>query len=343
VSPARVLAVYNADGNLATGDAQDSLAVSSVEGAVAGVAEALRSKGHEVRILAAPNDPREVLEFVAGFDCDVVFNLVESLAGDARAEAHFAACLELRGIPYTGNRPFTLALCLQKPMARAVLAAHGVEIARGAVLQRGDEPLEGLAYPLIVKPSREDASHGIALESVVRDPRALRERARFVIERYAQPALVEEFIAGREFNVGLIEGPKAGDPPRVLSLSEIDFTGYPAGEPQMVTYGAKWIEGSPEWNGTRSVDPTLDPALDRRIREASLGAWRALGLAGYARVDLRAEVGGAGRLAVIDVNSNPDLSPEAGFALTVVRNGLPYAEFIDSILGFALRRAPART
>ncbi len=338
----RVLVLFNNDCALAAGGAEDSLAVAGVEGAVRGVVEALRSKGHSVQALEVPNDARDVLEFVAGLECDVIFNQVESLAGDARREAHFAAALELRGIPYTGSNPRALALCLDKPMARALLAAHGIEIARGAVLREPNEPLPLLSYPLIVKPSREDASHGIALESVARDEQSVRARARFVIERYAQPALVEEFIAGREFNVGLIEGLEINDPPRVLCLSEIDFTGYPSGAPQIVTYGAKWIEDSAEWKGTHSVAAVVDAALERRVREAALGAWRALGLSGYARVDLRAEVGGAGRLAVIDVNSNPDLSPDAGFALTAQRSGIPYAEFIDSILEFALRRAAAR-
>ncbi|HUR28514.1 MAG TPA: hypothetical protein VM509_10030, partial [Planctomycetota bacterium] len=183
--PLDVLVLFNDDGALAAGGAEDALAVAGVEGAVQGIVAALRSRGHAVQALAVPDEPRAVLEFVARLECDVVFNQVESLGGDARREAHFAATLELRGLPYTGSRPRTLALCLDKPLARAVLAANGVPIARGAVLETGDEPLPPLAYPLIVKPSREDASHGIALESVARDEDGARARARFVTLRYA--------------------------------------------------------------------------------------------------------------------------------------------------------------
>ena len=337
-----VAVIFNADGALARGGAEDSLAVAGVEGAVRGIVEALAACGWRARAIPAPARVRDVPAFVAELDCDAVFNLVESLCGDARNEAHFAAALELRGLPYTGSGPLALSLCLEKPLARAVLAAAGVPIARGALLSDGDGSLDGLEYPLLVKPSREDASHGIALESVARDEAAARARARLVIERYAQPALVEEYIAGREFNAGLIEGERAGDPPRVLNLSEIDFTGFPAGAPRIVTYGAKWIEGSPEWNGTRSVAADVDGVLAERIRSAALGAWRALGLSGYARVDLRVEDAHPRRLAVIDVNSNPDLSPDAGFALCAQRSGLSYAQFIESILEFALRRTPAR-
>ena len=342
MSRGEIAVVYNDDGALAAGGAEDALAVAGVEGAVRGVVDALNSRGWRARAIAAPASLREVLAFVDALDCDGVFNLVESLEGDARNEAFFAAALELRGIPYTGSGPRTLALCLDKALARAVLAAANVPIARGALLASGGESLAHLTYPLLIKPSREDASHGIAIESVARDEAAARARARHVIERYAQPALVEEYIAGREFNVGLLEGEGPNAAPRILDLAEIDFTNFPAGSPRIVTYGAKWVADSAEWNGTRSVSADVDTDLGAALRAASAGAWRALGLRGYARVDIRVEDLAPRRMAVIDVNSNPDLSPDAGFALTAGRSGIPYVEFIDSILNLALVRNDAR-
>ena len=110
-----------------------------------------------------------------------------------------------------------------------------------------------------------------------------------------------------------------------------------------MTYGAKWIEDSPEWKGTRSIAAVVDQELAARIRAAAVGAWRALGLCGYARVDLRATDEPAARLAVIDVNANPDLSRDAGFALTAERSGISYDELIESILESALRAAAAGT
>lgn len=338
----KVCVVYNRDGALAAGSAQDALAVAGVEAAVSGIVAALRPCCRSVEALAVPNELRAVLPFVAALDAEVVFNQVESLAGDARREAHFAAALELSGLPYTGSGPRTLAICLDKPLARAVLAARGVPIAPGALLRSAQDPLPELRYPLLLKPSREDASHGITLDSLARDEAGLRERARRVIEGYRQPALAEEYLAGREFNVALLEGPTPEAPPRILELSEIEFSGFPEGAPQIVTYAGKWIEGSPEWNGTRSIAAKVDPRLGARVREAATAAWHALGLSGYARVDLRAQAGPEGRLAVIDVNPNPDLSPDAGFALTAQRSGISHVELLTHILECALRRAPAR-
>lgn len=332
--------LFNADADLAGGGEQDRLAVAGVEMAVRGIVDALATRGIRATALAVPDDPREAAAFLTALAPRAVFNQVESLGGDPRREAHFAALLELAGVPYTGSGPRALALCLDKPMARAVLSAAGVPIAAGLACTRADDAASALRFPLIVKPSREDASQGIATGSVVSDARELRDRIDEVVARYRQPALVEEYLDGREFNVALIEAAQPTADPRVLRVAEIDFTGFPPNSPRIVTYAAKWIEDSPEWRGTRSVDAAVDPPLERRIIAAAVGAWRALGLSGYARVDLRSSAAGA--LAVIDVNSNPDLSPDAGFALTAARSGLPYDELIATILDRARGHAAAR-
>ena len=133
--------------------------------------------------------------------------------------------LDWIGMPYTGSPPQALAHALDKPVARALLAAHGVPVAAGVVLARGDESLAGLTPPWIVKPSREDASHGIHLESVVSDEAAARRLARALIARYRQPALVEEFAPGRELSVSLL-GP--AQEPTPLPIFEIDYSDFPA-------------------------------------------------------------------------------------------------------------------
>lgn len=332
--------LFNADADLASGGERDRLAVAGVESAVRGIVEALSRRGIPAVALAVPVDPREAAAFLTELAPSAVFNQVESLGGDARREAHFAALLELSGVPYTGSGPRALALCLDKPMARAILSAAGVPIAAGLACSRADDAATSLRFPLIVKPSREDASQGIAAGSVVADARELRDRVDELVARYRQPALVEEYLDGREFNVALIEAAQPAADPRVLRVAEIDFTGFPPDSPRIVTYAAKWVEDSPEWRGTRSVDAQLDPTLERRVTAAAVGAWRALGLSGYARVDLRSSAAGA--LAVIDVNSNPDLSPDAGFALTAARSGLPYDELIATILDRARGHAATR-
>jgi D-alanine-D-alanine ligase len=332
--PLQLAVLFNDDRALARGEAADSLAVASVEGAAGDVVRSLRESGWEARAYAVPQEPRALLDFLGALECDLVFNLVESLGGDARREASFAAVLDLLGLPYTGSRPRAMTLCLEKPLARVVLQAAGIAVPRGVVLERGDEPLGSIRFPLILKPSREDASHGIALESVVEDERAARERARYVIERYAQPALAEEYVAGREFNLTVL-GSVADA--RALPPAEIDFTGFPEHLPRIVTYGGKWIDTSVEWQHTHSIAPrSLAPSLAAQLERAALGAYRALDLQDYGRVDLR--VNERGEPFVIDVNPNPDLSKDAGLALTAGRCGISHAELLHTIVQGRLAR-----
>jgi D-alanine-D-alanine ligase len=289
-----------------------------------------------------PPDAGAILRLTATLECDVVVNLVEAIGGDARQEPVFAWLCELRGLPYTGSPPRAMTLCLEKPVTQALLAARGIPVPGHVVMARGDEPLAGLRLPAIVKPSREDASHGIASESVVHDEAALRARARWVIAQYAQPALVEEFVEGREINVGLIDGP---DGLEVLPLVEIDYAGFPPGMPHIVSYAGKWISTSRDWAVTNVIAARDVSAGQRaRIEAIARGAFDVLGLAGYGRVDLRLDR--AGDPFVVDVNANPDLSPDAGFALCAARAGHTYGGIVQRIVESALRRhgrsGPAR-
>lgn len=330
----RVLVVYNDDAALASGDGQDAIAVQGVVSCASAVATSLREGGHAAELRALPPDAREVAAFVGALDADVVFNLVEAIGGDARREPAFAWACELRGLAYTGSPPRAMTLCLEKPVAQALLAASGVRVPRHVVLERGDEPLDGLRLPAIVKPSREDASHGIESESVVRDEAGLRARARHVIERYAQPAIVEEFVDGREINVALLDGPRGLE---VLPLSEIDYAGFPADMPRIVSYAGKWIETSRDWALTQVVAARdLDAEQRARIEAIARRAFGVLGLRGYGRVDVRLDA--RGEPYVIDVNPNPDISPDAGFALAAARAGITHADVVERIVASAASR-----
>jgi D-alanine-D-alanine ligase len=339
----RVGILSSPDRALAHGEKRDGVAVRASATEVDGVEAACRSNGWEPVAIRASSDPRRTLAAVRSAKPDVVFHLAESVDGDARQESLLAALLAGISIPYTGSDSATLWAALHKPLARTKLAAAGVRIPEGFPLERshGKLPRAFLRAPKarwIVKPSREDASHGISIESVVCGERAVRERARYVIETYAQPALVEEFVEGRELNVSILED--AGGP-CVLPLSEIDFSAFPAGAPKLVTFGAKWIEGSPEHRGTTSIAARkLARGQERSIREAALGAWRALGLRGYGRVDLRLASDGTPR--VLDVNPNPDVSPDAGLAKAAARAGIEHGSLIQRIIESALRRVRRR-
>lgn len=335
----RVGVLFNDDRNLEQGEAADAVAVAAVADCADAVVGACRDNGWEAVRVACPRDPRALAERLAAARVDVVFNLVEGLDGDPRLEAALAWVLELLRVPYTGAPPRAMQLALEKPVARAVLAAAGVGVPRGRLLDRGDEPLEGLTYPVIVKPAAEDASHGIALESVCATEAAARARAAYLRRTYDQAAVVEEFIDGRELNVSILGD---GDGCVVLPLAEVSFTAeYPADRPRIVSYVAKWgPETDPEFKGTRTgLARDLPDDVAERVRRTALAAYRAIGLRDYGRVDLRLHPT-LGPL-VIDVNPNPDISPCAGLNIAADLAGLTYPQLVRRVVTGALRRAPA--
>ena len=335
----RVGILASDDRALANGERRDRIAVAASRAEVEAVSSACRTCGWEPVAIRASVDPRRTMAAVGAAKPDVVFHLAESVEGDARIESLLAALLDGLSIPYTGSASSTLWTALHKPLAREKLRVAGVPVPPGFALERplGPLPREFRREPnarWIVKPSREDASHGIAIESVVSGERAVRARAKYVIETYAQPALVEQFVEGREFNVSLLEE-AAG--PRVLPLAEIDFTTFPKGAPRLVTFGAKWLVGSPEHKGTVSIPARkLGKGIERDIRTAAVGAWRALSMRGYGRVDLRLDSDGTPK--VLDVNPNPDISPDAGLAKAAERAGIDHGSLVQRIVEAALRR-----
>ncbi|MCC7013184.1 MAG: ATP-grasp domain-containing protein [Planctomycetes bacterium] len=333
----RVTVLYNDDSRLAHGSPEDAIAVQAVIECAKAVASSLVERGYDVELEGLRGTPRDALRVLEGLRTDVVFNLVEALGGDSRLEQAAAWSYELCGLRYTGSGPRAMALCMEKPLTKALLTARGLPVPRGATFERGDEPVGALRFPLVVKPSREDASHGISSDSLVRDEPALRRQARHVIETYAQAALVEEYIEAREINVALLHGPAGLE---LLPLSEIDYSGFGAGEARLVTYAGKWIESSRDWALTQVIPArALQPAQRERIEHVARATFEALGLCDYGRVDLRLDT--AGEPYVIDVNPNPDISPGAGFQLAAARAGISHADIVQRIVESALGRSRA--
>ncbi len=335
----RIAVLFNDDRSLVHGAAEDAIAVQAVADCARAVAAALSERGHTAHALGIAPNPREAVEQVAQLRTELAFNLVEGIGGDPRKDQAFAWLLELHGIAYTGAGPRALGLCLEKPVTKAVLASAGLPVPRGCVFERGDELSNShsadLRFPLIVKPAREDASHGISLESVVRDEASLRARVSYVVEHYAQPAVVEEYIEAREINVALLA---SGGGLEILPLSEIDYSGFEAHEPHIVTYAGKWIEGSRDWNLTQVIAAReLAPAQRAKIESVARRTFELLELRDWGRVDLRLDA--RGEPFVIDVNPNPDISPGAGFVLAAERAGLSYADVVVRIAESAARRA----
>ena len=311
---------------------------ADVENAARDIARALTEAGHDATLLAAPDDCAAAAQLVADLQTrapDLVFNLCESLAGDARHETLLPSLLELAGIAYSGSGPLALGTALRKDRTKAILHAHGVPTPLGFVSD-GKLPADAELppFPLIVKPCREDASTGIWLRSVVHDVPSLQERVHEIVARYRQPALVEPFIVGRELYVSLVgNGPSLA----ALPMHEVDFSAMPSGAPAIVTYDGKWDPDSQEYKGTRSIKAEqLDEATRARCHDVACAAFVALELRDYARVDLRLD--GDGVPWVIDVNPNCDLSDGAGVCRAASFGGLTYRDLIVRIVAVAMAR-----
>lgn len=259
---------------------------------------------------------------------DFVFNLCESIDGVARMEPLVISVLELFEIPFTGSSSATTAVCLRKHLVNTVLDRAGLPVPRWTLVQRGDEP-ESVGFPAICKPAAEDASIGIEQKSVVRSRRALIARVAAMHERWSE-VIVQRFVSGREVNVGII-----GD--QVLPVAEIRFDGMPDNLWKIVSYRSKWETGSDEDLGAAPRCPAdLPKKLTAELEEITRAAWKVVGGEGYGRADFR--IDDAGRPWLLEVNSNPDLSADAGLARMARVAGMDYAALINRICESALNR-----
>jgi len=290
--------------------------------------QAIESHGCDVVELEATEDLPARLQF-AGID--VAFNLAEGREGRAR-ESQVPALLEMLRIPYTGSDPTSIALCLDKSLAKQVVAQVGIRTPAFVLMTRGDEPLPaGFTFPAIVKPVAEGSSRGVTDKSVARDEAAMRAEAREQIERYRQPIMVEAFLPGREFTLGVLGGSPIRDI-RVLEPLEVRFTD--AKNPFPV-YGFENKFYSRDV--ALEVPAKVDEALGQELKRVAAEAYKALGCRDVARVDLRLDA--EGRVCFIECNPLPGLAP--GFSdlcLIATASGLSYEALIGEILKPALSR-----
>jgi D-alanine-D-alanine ligase len=338
--PIRVAVLYNNDWEDQTPDDDPGYtARADVEFVASDIARELGEDGdHEAILVPVDGDLARLRARLLEIEPDCAFNMCESLCGDTRLESAIPLVLELLGIPVTGSGPEALSAALYKDRVKKRLEDAGVPTPPAVVMRGPDDPCD-LTFPLIVKPVREDGSVGISTSSVVHTPDELRAAVQRAVASLKQPCLVEEFIDGRELNVALFGFPTA----RVLPLSEIDFSAMPPGRPRIVSYDAKWNEGSVDDAGTTPVlMPQLPTALAARVRKVALEAFRAVGVRDYGRIDVR--ISNNGTPYVIDVNPNCDLSRYAGMARAAKAVGIEYPALVKLLVRYALRRRvrPAR-
>ena len=292
----------------------------------------LRSAGHDAWTLMFGKDPGELVSGLRSSGAEVVFNLSECPNLSPEKELHACALLELLRLPYTGNGPLALGVCNSKALAKQLLIANGIPTPRFRLYtdDPADEP--GLSYPLVVKPANEDGSAGITEDSVVADLASLRRQVTWLREGFRQDSLVEEFVDGREFNVGVLGNGTATDPHRSLPPAELVYRNP---HWRLCTYESKWDATHPSYAEIVPVCPAnASTEIAARLSEITLACARIFRLAGYARVDFR--MNSNGELFVLEVNPNPDISPDAGMARAARAAGLPYPDLILEILRLGL-------
>jgi D-alanine-D-alanine ligase len=336
---ARIVVLYNTDYDAyeaATANTPDATSVRASAKAIAG---ALVESGHTVELTGVHGvEVYSVLAQISAQKPDLLFNLCESMDGEPCNEPTFAGLLDLFRIPYTGADLLALASCLYKHRTKDILLSHGVPTPPYRFLRTpadlDDPALERLDYPWFVKLAHEDASLGITEANVVRNAAELRARSRELMDEFKQGVLAERYVEGREINVTLFGYRERVE---VLPLHEIDFAAMPSDRPRIVSYAAKWEEDHVDYVGTKPV-PLLGvtTALTAEIERVSRAAWNAMDLRDYGRVDLRVDESGVPW--VIDVNPNPDISPDAGVSRAALAAGMSYPQMVDRIAQLALAR-----
>src|SRR5215467_11659173 len=292
--------------------------------------EALESLGHEPSYYVLDGDEKSLIALTRS-DADLFFNLVESYAGDDTMEMHLTAYLDLLGRLYTGSGPHAMYLAQDKGLAKKIFAFHGIRTPFFATCYRGNlDHCHDISFPLMVKPTSEDGSIGIDQYSVVKTVKELMERIQYIQDEFDSPALLEEYIEGREIYGGIL----GNQNPEVLPLIELDLSKLPAGVPRVAGTEGKWEKESEAYKVTKSAPvEDFDEKTTELLSNTALSAYRALRLRDYGRIDMRLTE--KGEVYVIEANPNPWLSSSSEFFMSAKKSGRSYAEMIGEIIQLA--------
>ena len=274
------------------------------------------------------------LTAVARLDADLLFNLTESYAGDDTMDMNAAAFFDLVGRAYTGAGPHALYLAQDKALAKKIFAFHGIKTPYFATSYRGKlDHSHDISFPLIVKPVSEDGSIGIDATSVVGSVKELMEKIHYIHQEFDSPALIEEYIEGREIYAAIL----GNENPEVLPLIELDLSKLPEGMAKIAGKEVKWEKETEAYKVTKSAPvEDLDEETTQKLQDKALAAYRALKLRDYGRIDMRLAESGA--VYVIEANPNPWLSSGAEFAMAARKSGRTYNQMINEIIDLAKAR-----
>src|SRR5215468_7607057 len=296
--------------------------------------DALGKLGYEPFYQVLDGRPQS-LTGLARSDAALTFNLTESFAGDDTMDMNIAAFLDLLGRAYTGASAHALYLAQDKALAKKIFAFHGIKTPYFATSYKGKlDHSHDISFPLIVKPTNEDGSIGIDTTSVVESVKELMEKIHYVHEEFDSPALIEEYIEGREIYAAVL----GNESPEVLPLVELDLSKLPEGTPRIAGTEVKWEKETEAYKVTKAAPVEDVPeATIKRLSDTALAAYQALKLRDYGRIDMR--LSRKGEVFVIEANPNPWLSSAAEFVMSARKSGRSYTQLIGEIVDLARARA----
>jgi len=298
----------------------------------------LRERGHELKLIEVHDDLTPIRQALDEFKPRIAFNLLEDFDDVVVFDQNVVSYLELLRVPYTGCNPRGLTLARDKSLARKLLSYHRIPSPDFAVVPLDRKPVlpRRLSYPLIVKSLTYEASAGISQASVVANEEQLGRRVRFIHQTLRTPAIVEQFIDGRELYVGVVGNHRL----KVFPVWEMSFGQMQGDNWHIATERVKWNVNYQKRHGIDTAEAVLTPELAERIQRLATRTYRALHLSGYARIDFRMDKDG--RPYVIEANPNPQLAREEDFAQSAAKAGVPYADLLERIMSLGIRWQPDR-
>jgi D-alanine-D-alanine ligase len=323
----KVLIVYNIDHNW------DAAELSDVRNSNRILCEALKEEGIETHAEELCDPHLEKILDGHSPEDTLVFNLCDALPGIPYSERKVTEILKGRGFTYTGNVPEVIELSYDKQKTKELLSSIGVRVPYGEVLAPAEAAGWSL-FPAIVKPSREHCSLTITENSVVYDTTALKEQIMLVNNELNQPALVEDFIDGREFHVSVWNN----GAPEILPLAEMDFSAFSEARERLCTYESKFLPGSGHYEKIETLIPApLEERLYKRLAQKVLATWHGFGCVDYARFDFRLR---DDKFYLLDINPNNDISFDTSFALAAEAVNYSYGQMVKRIVMMAAERHP---
>jgi len=333
----RVALIYNAYTDAQPDDKADTGSLHYLRQMIRGIARGLRRLRHEVVVMPLAGDLSVLQRKLNKLRPDVVFNQYDDVVHGALYEMRVAAFISMLGYPMTGSPALGLGLSRYKYMSLSLLKGAGLPIPPSTTLieRLSDVDEHKWTFPLIVHAAQEHAGIGLDRNSVVHTKKALRDKSREILRTYKQPALVQHFLKGREFNVGLVGGRRV----QVLPLAEVDYSQLPRKIPPIMSYAAKWVETSVEYQRTDVICPArVDATLTALIGKTAVRAFRAVGGWGYGRVDVRLDENG--EPVILEVNCNPCLDSGMGLARSAEQADIDYPHLLQAIIKAAFEGPP---